>query len=318
MKLVTIDNSVNGCSGAVLQSGEILHFGKTADFHSLETWIPDSTRAILEAGKSGLSLVSQMVDRIENVSDSKRDQLRERGAITSSRTRLLTPIPNPRLIVAAGLAFKSHLAEMSGTPTPANPTAFMKSVNSIVGSDSAIRMPPDASTCIDYEGELAVVFGRTCHAVHANEAMSYVAGYMAANDVSARDWVKPVWEAKEAWPARQTWEVNIMGKQFESFTPLGPVLTTADDVPDAAALQLTTRLNGTVMQNAFISDLIFSLTETIAYFSKWYTFRPGDILLTGTPAGVGVGRKPAVFMKAGDVIEVEVSHIGTLRNTLVA
>ena len=107
-----------------------------------------------------------------------------------------------------------------------------------------------------------------------------------------------------------------MGKQFDSFTPLGPVLTTADEIDDVAALEITTRLNGVVTQHAPISDLIFNLAETIAYFSNWYTFHPGDVLLTGTPAGVGVGRKPPVFMKAGDVIEVEVSGIGVLRNVL--
>lgn len=318
MKLVTIDNTAAGVPGAVLHSGEILHFGKAAEPGTLEAWIPGSVRDILEAGEPGLSLVRQLVARIEAAPPSRHEHLRELGAITGANTRLLAPIPNPRLVVAAGLAFRSHLAEMAGTPTPAHPTGFMKSVNSIVGPGAFIRVPPEAPGHIDYEGELAVVFGRTCHRVSPADAMGCVAGYTAANDVSARDWVRAVWDAKEPWEARLTWETNIMGKQFESFTPLGPVLVTADTITDVTTLQIVTRLNGKVMQDAPVSDLIFSLAETIAYFSNWYTFHPGDVLLAGTPAGVGAGRKPQVFMKDGDVVEVEISTIGSLRNVLKA
>lgn len=316
MKLVTIDNTASGLPGAVLRSGEILHFGKAAARGTLEVWIPDSVRAILEAGADGLALVRRLLERVEGAPASVLDQLRESGAITGAGTGLLAPVPNPRLVVAAGLAFKSHLAEMSGTPVPAKPTGFIKSPNSIIGPDAFIRVPPDASGHIDYEGEMGVVFGKTCHRVSVADAMDYVAGYTAANDVSARDWVQDVFEARAAWPGRLSWEVNIMGKQFDSFTPLGPVLATADDIGDVTALQIVTRLNGKVMQSAPLSDLIFSIAETIAYFSRWYTFHPGDVLLTGTPAGVGVGRKPPVFMNAGDVIEVDIGGIGVLRNTL--
>ena len=318
MKLVTIANSAAGMPGALLKSSEVLHLGKAAAPGTVERWIPGSVRAILEGGGQGLAAVKGLIERVESAPAALQQQLREAGAITPAKTPLLAPIPNPRLIVAAGLAFKSHLAEMAGTPTPAHPTGFLKSPHSVVGSNAAIRVPAEAAGHIDYEGELAVVFGRSCHGVSAADAMSYVAGYMAANDVSARDWVKPVWEAKDAWPARLTWEINIMGKQFDSFTPLGPVLTTADDIADVSAMQLVTRLNGRLMQSAQMSDLIFTLAETIAHFARWYTFHPGDILLTGTPAGVGVGRKPPVFMQAGDVIEVEISGIGVLRNTLVS
>jgi acylpyruvate hydrolase len=317
MKFVTIDNSARGAPGTVLKSGEILNIGKCAELGTLETWIPDSVRAILEGGTRGLAVVATLVKRIESSTDVERERLRQAGSLLAANTRLLTPITNPRLIVAAGLAFKSHLAEMAGTPTPLQPSAFMKSVNSVAGPNANIEIPPDAPEHVDYEGELAVVFGRTCHCVNPAEAMGYVAGYMAANDISARDWVKAVWAAKAPWEARFTWETNIMGKQYDGFTPMGPVLVTADEIEDVSALQITTRLNGKVMQQAPISDLIFTLSESIAHFSKWYTFHPGDILLTGTPAGVGVGRKPPVFMRSGDVIEVEISEIGVLRNQLI-
>ncbi len=316
MRLVTIDSGRDGEPGALLTSGDVLHLRRAALEGTLQAWLPGSVRGILEAGEEGRKVVGQIIQRVQDCSAKEMTALRERGVVTSASTPLLAPITDARLVVAAGLAYKSHLAEMAGTPTPPHPTAFMKSINSIIGTGAAIPVPPHAAEHIDYEGELAVVFGRECHCVEAGEALDYVAGYTVANDVSARDWVTDVWRAEGSWEARLTWEVNIMGKQFPGFTPLGPALLTIDEVPDVKALQLTTRLNGKVMQSAPVSDLIFSIPETIAYFSKWYVFRPGDVLLTGTPAGVGVGHKPPVFMKDGDVIEVDVAGIGALRNVI--
>ncbi len=317
MKLVTIDSVAAGVPGAQLASGEILHLGKAALPGSLEAWLPTSIKAILQAGEEGLAIARRIVTRVEDAGDAERGRLRARGALTpADTTPLLAPVPDPGLVVAAGLAYRSHLAEMAGTPTPPHPTAFMKSPGSITGPGATVPVPLDASQRIDYEGELAVVFGRECHCVDARRALEYVAGYMAANDISARDWVHDVWSAQTPWDARRTWEVNIMGKQFPGFTPLGPVLLTADEVPDPSALGITTRLNGRVMQSAKVSDLIFELADTIAFLSRWYRFQPGDVLLTGTPAGVGVGRKPPIFMQPGDTIEVDIGSIGVLRNTI--
>jgi len=316
MKLVTIDSVAAGVPGALLTSGEILHLGKAALPGSLEAWLPTSIKAILQAGDEGLAIARRIVARVEASGDSERGRLRARGALTPVDTPLLAPVPNPALVVAAGLAYRSHLAEMAGTPTPPHPTAFMKSPGSITGPGASVTVPPGASQCIDFEGELAVVFGRECHCVDARHALEYVAGYMAANDISARDWVHEVWSAQTPWDARRTWEVNIMGKQFPGFTPLGPVLLTADEVPDPSDLGITTRLNGRVMQSAKVSDLIFELADTIAFLSRWYRFQPGDILLTGTPAGVGVGRQPPVFMHPGDIVEVEIDGVGILRNSI--
>ena len=171
---------------------------------------------------------------------------------------------------------------------------------------------------IDFEGEFCFVFGRVCHDVSADEAMDHVAGYTIANDVSARDWVPEFFGADGKFDAIHAWERNIMGKQLPSFTPCGPVMTTADEIADPHDLQVTTRLNGEVMQSTKTDDLIFKLPEMISYFSKWYYFRPGDIVTTGSPAGVGFGRDPKVFMKPGDVVEVEIEGVGTLSNPLVA
>jgi acylpyruvate hydrolase len=311
MQLVTIDDVRSGSPGARLRSGDILHLTRAAQRGTLEAWLPNSLREILEGGSPALKIVRGMVERAESSSTDEILAMRRDGTVQSG-PRLLAPIPNPRLIVAAGLAYKSHLAEMSGTPAPPHPTAFIKASASVSGPEAVVYLPPQAGSAVDYEGELACIFGRECHNVATDVALSYLAGYTAANDFSARDWVKPVWAATAPWEARITWEVNIMGKQLPGFTALGPVLTTTDEIPDPAALHLTTRLNDTVVQSADVSDLIFPIAEVIAYLSRWYTFLPGDVLLTGTPAGVGVGRKPPLFIKKNDVLNVEIDRIGEL------
>jgi acylpyruvate hydrolase len=312
MKLVTIDDVRGGSPGALLDGGEILHVSKGARPGTLESWIPNSVTGILEGGGAALDVIRGMIDRIQRLSIDHRNALRQEGTLLPADARLLAPIPVPRLIVAAGLAYKSHLAEMSGTPAPAHPTAFLKTSSSVSAPNAHVGLPPRYDSAVDFEGELACVFGRICHDVSPAEALSCLAGYTAANDFSARDWAKQVWAATAPWDARLTWEVNIMGKQLPGFTALGPVLTTCDEIPDPSELHLTTRLNDRVMQSAGISDLIFPIAETISYLSRWYTFSPGDVLLTGTPSGVGVGRKPPVFVQKGDVLRVEIDRIGTL------
>lgn len=317
MKLATLACGANGTPGAVLASSELLDLRRATRPDSLEEWLPSSVRGILNAGPSGLDLVRAIVSRVENSGEQEQRLLRSRGVILPSHTPLLAPVPDPRLIVAAGLAYRSHLAEMAGTPQPPHPTGFMKSPNSVIGSDTSVRLPAQAPDNVDYEGEVAVIFGRTCHAVSASEALDYVAGYTVANDFSARDWVRQVWDATAPWDARRTWEVNIMGKQFPGFTALGPVLATSDSIGTPAETILTTRINGTVVQEAPMSDMIFGIAETIAHFARWYLFQPGDILLTGTPAGVGAGRDPQLFLRDGDLVEVDVCGIGTLRNKII-
>ncbi|NYE23549.1 fumarylacetoacetate hydrolase family protein [Pigmentiphaga litoralis] len=317
MKLVTINNVPGGSAGALLGSGEIVNLALAARPGTLETWMPTTVRGILEAGRAGMDLVRGIVSRHEALAPADREGLLAQGILMPPGTPLLAPVPQPRLLIAAGLAFHQHLKEMSGTPVPSKPTAFMKSVNSITGPGAAVAIPKQAPSHVDFEGELAVVFGEHCYQATPDEAQRCIAGYTAANDISARDWVFDVFGAKEVWEARQTWEVNIMGKQLPGFTPLGPALVTADEFADITTARLQTRLNGQTMQSVTFDDLIFTINQTISYLSQWYAFAPGDVLLTGTPAGVGVGRKPAVYMQAGDVVEVEIDGIGILRNVLV-
>ncbi|AJE44884.1 fumarylacetoacetate hydrolase family protein [Celeribacter indicus] len=317
MKLVTLDCVPGGQPGAVLESGEILHLARAAAPGTAETWLPPRLRDILAAGQEGLDLVRRIVERVEGLDETERHALRAQGGLLPADTRLLAPLPDPNLIVSVGQAYRSHVAEMKGN-LPKEPHGFLKSPTVITGPEAEIALPPQAADLVDFEGELCVVIGRTCHNVTEAEAMRYVAGYTVTNDLSARDAVPMIGAAKTTPDARVAWDHVHMDKQYPGFAPMGPVMVTADEIADPGDLTLTTRVNGAVMQQANTSDFIFPVARVISYFSHWYTLRPGDIISTGTPGGVGYGRDPKVLLRPGDVVEVEVSRVGTLRNRFVA
>lgn len=319
MKLATIDAGGDGHVGVLIGDGDILDLAMLGAISARARLVPASLRGVLEAGDDGLEAVRRCRGEVEAMTTGETDGLRQTGALrTFGGTPLLAPIPEPRLILSAGMNYGRHLREMSGTPTPAHPTAFIKTADSLTGSGKPIVVPPQCPDMLDFEGELCFVFGRRCHNVDRASAMDHVAGYTIANDVSARDWVPEFFVAEGRFDSIHAWERNIMGKQLPSFTPCGPVMTTADEIADPHDLQLTTALNGEVMQSTRTDDLIYKLPELISYFSRWYRFHPGDVVTTGSPSGVGFGRDPKVFMKAGDLIEVEIEGIGKLSNRLVA
>jgi 2-keto-4-pentenoate hydratase/2-oxohepta-3-ene-1,7-dioic acid hydratase in catechol pathway len=236
-------------------------------------------------------------------------------SVPMTDVKLLAPIPNPGMVLSVGMNYHAHLKEMK-TPVPEKPAAFTKSVASIIGPDAPIRIPAGNPDMLDWEGEFSVVIGSPCHRVKAAQALDYVAGYTIVNDVSARDWVAPIFAATGVMGPIHAWEHNLLGKMFPTFCPMGPVLATKDELPDPGNVKLQTRLNGKVMQDASTDDLVFSVVQLIEYYSQFYLFRPGDVITTGSPSGVGYGRNPKLFMKAGDVVEVEVQGIGILRNPL--
>jgi len=316
MKLVMIDCVPGGRPGAILSSGEILHLERAAQDGTAEAWLPPSLKGILDAGREGLDLVRRIVNRVEALSPSQQAQLRGQGALLPSSTPLLAPIANPSLFVSAGHAYRSHVNEMK-SQAPKTPQGFLKAPGAIVGPQADVPLPQQCPDHVDFEGEICAVIGRRCHNVQPDEAMNCIAGYTLTNDVSARDWVPEIAKAKTTPEARAAWDLNHMGKQLPAFAPLGPALVTADEV-DPGNLDLTTRLNGEVMQNANTADLIFTVAETLSFFSRWYEFRPGDIVSTGTPAGVGFGRNPQVFLKDGDVVEVEATGLGRISNRFFA
>jgi 2-keto-4-pentenoate hydratase/2-oxohepta-3-ene-1,7-dioic acid hydratase in catechol pathway len=208
------------------------------------------------------------------------------------------------------MAYAKHLEEM-GVPIPRHPVGFIKSSHAVIGPGAPIVLPQEFPDMVDLEGEFAFVLGRACHRVGAGEALDYVAGYTIVNDVSARNWVEEFLASKDPF-------FNILGKQLPTFCPMGPALVTPEEVPDPHGLDLTTTLNGEVMQSANTRDLLFTVADLIAFYSRWYAFQPGDVITTGSPPGVGYGRDPKVFMKPGDVVSVTIDRLGTLSNAVVA
>ena len=150
------------------------------------------------------------------------------------------------------------------------------------------------------------------------DAWEYVAGLTIANNVSARDWMAPIFQQQTSMGAIHAWEANLLGKQYPTFCPMGPVLTTIDEITDPGDLRIETRLNGEIMQSSSSSQLVFDIPKLIAYFSRWYRFSPGDIVTTGSPAGVGYGRDSKIFIRDGDIVEVELQDVGVLSNPVTA
>ncbi len=317
MKLVTIGMLPRPHIGVLVGERDVLDLSALGVILPAANLIPSSMRELLEGGSVGLGMVENCLIQVNSMDDGEKSILVDSGIINSlDKVSLLAPIPNPKLILSVGLNYWKHLDEMAGTPTPKHPAAFIKTRNSLSGSGSSIFVPPQCPNMIDFEGEFCFVFGEQCHNVSTDDAMDYIFGYTIANDVSARDWVSEVFDSSGTFPAIHAWERNINGKQLPGFTPCGPVLVTKDEIVDPHNLQMTLTLNGEVMQSTKTDDMIFKLPELISYFSQWYQFNPGDIVTTGSPAGVGFGRDPKVFMKPGDTVEVEVEGIGKLTNTI--
>ena len=215
-------------------------------------------------------------------------------------SRVLPPIAPPQ-IFAIGLNYRAHAAE-TNKPLPDAPVVFAKAVTSVIGPDDVIVLPAAGPDCVDYEVELAVIIGRTARNVPAGKALEHVLGYTVANDVSARDWQQRLGQ----W---------VRAKSFDTFCPIGPCIETQLDPSD---LRLTTSVNGQVMQDSRTSDMVFNVPQLIEFLSADLTLLPGTLILTGTPSGVGVARKPPVFLRAGDKITCSVEGIGELTNMVSA
>jgi 2-keto-4-pentenoate hydratase/2-oxohepta-3-ene-1,7-dioic acid hydratase in catechol pathway len=208
----------------------------------------------------------------------------------------------PNKILAIGLNYADHAKE-TGKQPPANPLIFAKLTSAVIGPEQPIRWRESITKQVDYEAELAVIIGRRAKDVPEDAAMNHVFGYTCANDVSARD--------IQTGPDVQ-W---TRAKGLDTFCPLGPWIVTADEIADPHALKIRSTVNGETMQDGTTADLIFRIPALIAYLSKHITLEPGDVILTGTPAGVGFGRKPPVYLKDGDTVIVSVEGIGELTNT---
>ena len=216
---------------------------------------------------------------------------------------LLPVIPDPGKIWCCGLNYGEHVRETNREATE-KPMFFLRVADSQVGHDGAIPCPPE-STMLDYEGEIAIVIGKAGRRIAEPDAWAHIAGYACYNDATIRDWQKHT----------QQW---APGKNFWRTGGFGPWLVTADEIEADAVMTLTTRLNGQVMQHATTQMMLHSIPRQIAYLSTVAPLQPGDVIVTGTPGGVGARREPPVWMRPGDVVEIEVDRIGTLRNSIVA
>jgi 2-keto-4-pentenoate hydratase/2-oxohepta-3-ene-1,7-dioic acid hydratase in catechol pathway len=221
--------------------------------------------------------------------------------------KLLCPVLSPN-IIGIGLNYRSH-AEEVGRPLPQFPMVFVKTTNALQHPGDPILLPRSQNTSaeVDYEGELAVVIGRAAKNVSRERALDHVLGYTIANDVSARDW-------QFKWGGGQF----CQGKGFDTFCPLGPVLVTADEIPDPGRLAIRTRVNGELRQQSTTADLIFDIPALIAFLSASKTLLPGTVILTGTPAGVGTAFNPPRFLQPGDTVSIQIENIGTLTNPVQA
>lgn len=270
-----------GRSGLALQSG--------AGWRGLtegEAGFPGTLQSVIEAGGDALARAAET--------------LAQAPVIDLSKVTLLPPLSHPEKIICIGLNYKDHSAE-SGFKQPEYPTVFGRFNSSLIAHGAPI-LRPSFSEQLDYEGELVVVIGKSARDVAEADALDHVAGYSIFNDGSIRDYQfkSPQWTP---------------GKNFDDTGAFGPDFVTADALPPGCeGLRLQTRLNGQVVQDASISDMVFSVARLIHLLSQFMTLKPGDLIVSGTPSGVGLARKPPLWMKDGDVVEVEIDQLGVLRN----
>jgi 2-keto-4-pentenoate hydratase/2-oxohepta-3-ene-1,7-dioic acid hydratase in catechol pathway len=262
------------------------------DVNQTDASLPNSVRAWIAGGPALLQKVAAVAAR--------QDAL----AYPVKGANFGAPIQDPQKIICIGLNYRDHAHEQN-IPVPREPVVFCKFVTALTGHGQPIELP-SVSNKVDFEAELVAVMGAGGRNIPEVDGHKHIAGYMAGHDVSARDWQKE--KDGKQW---------LCGKSFDTFAPTGPEFITADEVADAHQLPIRLRLNGQVMQESNTNQLIFSLPKLIAYVSQVCTLAPGDLIFTGTPPGVGDARKPPVYMKPGDVAEVEIEGLGVLRNPVV-
>jgi 2-keto-4-pentenoate hydratase/2-oxohepta-3-ene-1,7-dioic acid hydratase in catechol pathway len=265
--------------------------GSYVDIHLADSSLPNSVKGILALGAEG---VARAVAALP-IGTEKYDP---------AQATLMAPVPDPAKIVCLGLNYRDHAAE-SKMDVPTEPILFSKYATTLIGQNAPIILP-SLSDEVDYEAELVVVIGVGGREIPRERAMEHVGGYAVGHDVSARDW-------QLGKPGKQ-W---MAGKTFDTFAPVGPFVVTADEVPDPQNLGIRLRLNGKTMQDSNTNQLVFPVDEIVSYLSNIFTLEAGDLIFTGTPPGVGMARQPPVWLQPGDIVEVEIDGLGTLRNSVI-
>ena len=286
MQLVRFRNAAGAIRGGYLEGDDIVELNIGDSIQE------DPLLALLQDCDGSMDEATKLLERGES---SPRGQV-----------DLLAPLANPPKVICVGLNYVSHMEETKAE-RPTEPVIFSKYNNSIIGPGETVVLPAVAPKRVDYEAELGVVIGRAGRNVQEAEAGSYIAGYCVANDVSARDW--QLKKPNGQW---------LLGKTFDTFLPLGPALVTAEDVPDYRSLRITCTVSGESRQDAVLSEMIFSIEELISYVSRVVSLEPGDLILTGTPGGVGMARGPGGYLKDGDVVDTEITGLGVLTNPVAA
>ena len=267
----------------------VVYGDEIADLAAVDPALPRAMEAFLEAGVPALAA-------------AERAGVHAAGRIPLDDVRLEAPVLRPRKILCVGLNYADHVAE-SGMKAPEFPTLFNKQVTAVTGPYDPIHLPR-ASSALDYEGELAFVIGRRCRHVPRERAAEVIAGYCIVNDVSVRDW-------------QFRTPTMTMGKSFDTHGPMGPWLVTAEEIGDPHALELRTWVNGELRQHSNTRELIYDCFAQIEHLSTAFTLEPGDVVTTGTPAGVGGAMQPPRFLQAGDVVRIEIEKIGTIENRVI-
>jgi 2-keto-4-pentenoate hydratase/2-oxohepta-3-ene-1,7-dioic acid hydratase in catechol pathway len=282
MKLCTFQH------GGAMRVGVVVD-GDVVDLAAEAPALPREMTALLAAGGEALHAAANAATK------AKR-------RVPLDELRLAPPILRPPKFLAIGLNYADHVAE-AGLETPKLPTVFNKQSTCVAGPHDPVHLPR-VSSALDYEGELGFVIGRRCRHVPRARAHEVIAGYLVVNDVSVRDWQLRI----------PTW---TMGKSFDTHGPIGPWLTTSDEVGDPHGLRLRTWVNGELRQDSSTKQLIFDCFALVEHLSTAFTLEPGDVIATGTPGGVGIAMKPPRLLKAGDVMRVEIEGLGTLENPVV-
>jgi len=261
------------------------------DLNHTDSNLPANLREFLALGVDGILRAQDAMGR------------RTAAFCDAGEVLLAPPVTDPKKIIGIGRNYAAHAAE-AGVEPPKEPVIFAKFNTTLNGHDKPVPLPPpEVSTQVDYEAELVIVIGKAGRFIKKEDAYKHIAGFSCGNDVSVRDW-----QRKEGGQ----W---VLGKSFDGAAPLGPVIVTADELPNPHKLRIQLRLNGKTMQDANTSEMIFKCDQLISYISQACTLQPGDLIYTGTPSGVGASRMPPVWLKHGDVTEVEIEKIGVLKNT---
>ncbi|BFY97617.1 hypothetical protein BsWGS_00656 [Bradybaena similaris] len=288
MRLVRFERRDGGRQGLGV---ELDDGGDVVDLTAADTTLAANMKDFLAAGDLSLSRARSVVESGEHV--VPRDQL-----------KILAPINNPEKLICVGMNYVDHCTEQN-IPVPKEPVVFSKFNNTIVGPTDNIKYPEETKE-LDWEVELVIVIGKKGKNIKKEDAMNHVFGYTVAHDVSARD-----------WQLQRNGNQFLIGKSIDDFCPLGPAIVTRDAIKDPHNLRLWTKVNGEYKQDSSTNQLVFKTEELLVFLSRFFTLQPGDIILTGTPPGVGVFRKPPEFLKIGDVVEVGIENIGVLRNKIV-